>query len=1176
MRTITLIFVWLSLSASAISQNLVAYYPFNGNANDESGNSINPTFTGAGVTLTTDRFGNANKAYNFDGATNSYMRMPSDLLPTANRTVSFWFNAASVSIRPFMLAYGGNGGAPGTSFLMGLNASGCGCYHTQAHYYANAVSYAYSPDPVNQWIHWVVTINGSTTKMYVNGTLVANVPGSFTSNTYVAGRDLAIGVMVNSVGVAPYTDVNGSYFQGKLDDIRIYDNAMSDAQVQQLYNTELTGLAAYFPFNGNVNDESGNGNNGTLINSPTFVNDRFNVTGTAIQMSATPARYVTVSNSPSIQISNQLSISAWVKRNSLNTIDEIVNKGGDVNSGTCNYGLVFTPGELIFKYNGGYHLIHAPQDLNWHHYAITTYHGSPDVKFYIDGVYTPTWIPQGNINLNGASTADLNIGAMPAGYYSNNVIDELRIYNRVLSPNEILQLADVPVMPGLLAYLPMNGNANDMSGNGHDGIGPSASLTTDRYNSGNSAYWFSQWYSNITLANSTNFNFNSSGFTLSAWIKYKSNDGVIIAKHNCWTPNGYLLTVNNNQLTLFLANGGSWTSVTTAESFINDKWYFVTAVYDGIGQASIYVDGVLKASNAVVYNNINTAPVIISGASNNCPPENFYGSIDEVKIYDSPLNAAQVMALYKESRGSGNALLFQGNSLNQMILPGPITPPPAFTLEAWIKRNAIQQWQWIFSGNADNTWQWGFNGNTMLFGKINGGGTVVSNTINIDDNKWHHVAVTYDGTSDATSFFVDGTTAGSGLINSSGIVAGTYSIGNRSGTTNSFDGYIDEFRIWGIVMDNAAIRNWMCRKITPDHPNYNDLGFYYNFDEPSVYCSYDVRNGQKALLTDGPGFIASGAPIGDASAVDFINPIKSTTLTLATGEAFNATASSGSPAGIIVYEVKDIPNTLTGTLGVGGNDHYFGVYVSGGSAPQYTATYDYTGNVLVSPATESALLLFKRNDNSAAIWANSGATLDMAANTLTVTGQNTEYILGSSGFPLPVTSLNLQARKTNTTTAQLNWQTATEINNKGFEVQRSFDGNYYTDVQFVNGAGNATDIKLYNVTDVPGRTGRILYRLKQIDFDGNSKLSNVVSVLFDKQNIIKIYPNPAQQQVTVEGLDNYNRVQVLDATGKLIKEQLTNGQYQLNINLNGLKGGMYLLRIVNEKETQTVKLIISN
>jgi hypothetical protein len=281
--------------------------------------------------------------------------------------------------------------------------------------------------------------------------------------------------------------------------------------------------------------------------------------------------------------------------------------------------------------------------------------------------------------------------------------------------------------------------------------------------------------------------------------------------------------------------------------------------------------------------------------------------------------------------------------------------------------------------------------------------------------------------------------------------------------------------------------------------------------------------------------------------------------------------------GITVYVVKDLPNSLTGTLGVGANDHYFGVHVSSsGATPQYVAIYNYTGNAFVSPATEPTLQLFKRANNSVTLWTNSGATLNTTANTLTMIGQHTEYILGSSGFALPVTSLNLQARKTNTTTVQLNWQTATEINNKGFEVQRSFDGNFYSAVQFVNGAGNSNDTRDYSVTDVPGRTGRIYYRLKQIDFDDHNKFSNIVSVLFDKQGIIKIYPNPAQQQVTVEGIENYSRLQVLDATGKLLKDVFTNGQFQVGIELAGLKSGIYLLRMINEKESHTVKLIISN
>ncbi|MGB3153622.1 MAG: LamG-like jellyroll fold domain-containing protein [Chitinophagaceae bacterium] len=1388
MRTITLLFAWLSLSASAFSQNLVAYYPFNGNANDQSGNAINPTYVGSGVTLTTDRLGNPNKAYNFDGATGSYLRMPSDLLPTTNRTISLWFNVPDVTNMPGLLGYGGNG-SYGTTLLMGLNCTGTGQYWVQGHGGLNGIGYTYPTAPVNNWYHWVLTINGSTQKIYVNGELKSTA-NTFSGSTAVAGRDFALGVITDASGVAPYTDVNVGYLNGKLDDIRIYDNAMTDAQVQdlftsesmaayypfngnaidetgngnnssyigsgvtltsdrygnankayyfdgavgsyirvpadkfpttdrtisfwfnadqlgyyvptpfsyggngcnnsllmiinhydhpnsylvtshcasnvitapytvqpvnnwyhltltisgstqkifvngvlkqstnsftsstyvtgtsallgaclntdgitpwagyfrgkldefriynnamtdaqaqQLYKVESTGLVAYFPFNGNANDESGNGNHGTPVNSPTYSNDRFNVAGSSIQMSATPVRYVSVLNSPSIQISNQLSISAWVKRNSLNTIDEILNKGGDVNSGTCNYGLVFTPGELIFKYNGGYHLIHAPQDLNWHHYAITTYNGSPDVKFYIDGVYTPTWMPQGNINLNGASTADLNIGAMPAAYYSNNIIDELRIYNRILSPNEILQLADVPILPDLLAYLPMNGNANDMSGNGHNGVVTGTVLaTTDKYNSNNAAYEFQGFNSNITLANSWGFNFNTSGFTLSSWIKYKSIDGLIISKHNCWTPNGYILSVNNNQLSLQLANGVNWTSVTTAESFINDKWYFVTAVYDGIGQAYIYVDGVMKAGNAVVYNNINTAPVIISGADNGCPQVNYRGSIDEVKIYGSPLSAAQVMALYKQSRGSGNAFNFDG--VDDYIVTNQYMVPTTgnFTVELWVYNRNINGFrEFISQGWGPNAF---YIGTSNLTGNIRLGDTW-GTTVVLPQNKWVHLAVVKSGSNGV--LYMDGIQVATSTAYSIGAGGTQTQIGKQYGPHLEYaDAFMDEIRIWNTALSTVDVRDWMNRKITPDHPVFSNLVSYYNFDEKNVLRTYETKGAKTGMLVNGPQYVTSGAPIGDASVHNIATPLVSATLTLPTGENFSALQGAGTALGLYVYVVKDPPEIQTGILGLGSNDHYFGVKkaedYSGGITASYTATYNYTGNPFVSSATEPTLQLFKRNDNSAATWTHSGATLNTTANTLIVTGQNTEYILGSSGFGLPVTLLSFQAQKINATTAKLTWQTATELNNKGFEIQRSFDGIYFSNVGFVNGSGNSDVLKEYSTMDMPGKTGRVYYRLKQIDLDGNSKLSNIVSIFFDKQNIIKVYPKPAQQQLTVEGIESYSKLQLLDAAGKLLKEVYINGAYQININLNGFKSGIYLLRMINEKESQTVKLIIHN
>ena len=1603
MRTIILTFAWLSLSVSALSQNLVAYYPFNGNANDESGNSINPTYTGAGVTLTTDRFDNANKAYHFDGAVNSYMRMPADMMPTTNRTISLWFNVPDVTNRPGLLGYGGNGSC-GTTLLMGINLLGSGQFHVQGHCGNNAAGYTYLAAPVNNWYHWVLTINGSTQKIYVNGQL-KSTDNTFSGSTAVSGKDFSLGVITSISGIAPFTDVNVGYLTGKLDDVRIYDAAMTDAQVLQLYNNETTGLVAYFPFNGNANDESGNANHGT-VDGATLTTDRFNSTNKAYAFNGS-SNYINVPDAAILRPQLEITLSAWVKRTRLG-IDIITEKGGDWTSGTCNYGMGLhniNNNMFYFFFNGGWRGTDGLNDFNWHYYTVVAKNGDPNPVLYIDGVqrsvvytsgagtismnnspldlhigaqisgghyganiidelkiyqrqlsaaevqqnynqsatglvayypfngnandatgnnhngtvsgatlttdrfgntnnaysfngssnyidinqasnlnlpeYTYTaWIystanptgvsPQtamttildigdatadqymiifnhlgnsgiagcgyytgggtynlysgtlpnlnqwyhvaitrstttfklfingqlsqtmplstagpsygispagligkrfgnqyyfsgkidevriydnplpdaqvlqlynnesaglvayypfnGNANdatgnnhngtvsgatlttdrtgnassayvFNGSSdfiqineassltlpqytySAWVNLNAYPPGYnvqtgagtildignisvdqymyivnynpyygfsgsgyyvgggaydtrtgvlpnlsqwyhvavtrstteaklfvngiliqtlplpaagpdygisplavigkrigdlqYFSGKIDEVRIYNRPLSPNEIAQLADVPVMPDLIAYLPMNGDANDKSGNNRNGSPyGGAALTTDKYDNANSAYYFTNPECGISLANSNALDFTGQPFAISAWVKYTNippADFCVVAKHNCGTPNGYLLAINNNSPRFYLCTGGSWSIISTTETYNDNKWHHLVATYDGTGSQQLYVDGELKASvSSVVFNTPGSgSPIIIGDANNNCGGATFSASIDEVKIYGTALDAAQVSALYKQSRGSGNAIRMQADGYIDI---GYLGTSPLTTVEAWIKRsNTIGQY--ILSCDNALGWYFGVTDN-RLFLSIIGGQADSDEVPEINDGKWHHVAVIF-GSGFNTTFYVDG--FNKGMPASTPWPANSnYSIGRNSGY--SFNGEIDEVRIWNNRLDEQnpdIIRSWMNRKITPEHPFYSNLVRYYTFNEFNINKVYDAAGAKTGLMVNNIGTVLSGAPIGDASANDFAGSPKSATITVPTGESFNAREEMASSIpGISVYLVKDPPENQIGILGLGSNDHYFGVHKSGGGNWSYTTTYNYTGNTLVAPVTEPTLQLFKRDNSSVTTWANSGAVLNTTVNTLTVTGQNTEYILGSSGFGLPVTMLSFEARKINTTTVQLNWKTATEINNKGFEVQRSFDGTYFTAVSFVNGAGNSDVLKEYIITDVPGRTGRVYYRLRQVDVDGNSKLSPIASVVFDQQSMVKLYPNPAQHHVTIEGVDSYQRMQLLDVSGKMVKEQVLNGQTTIVFSLVGISNGLYLLRLMKDKEDTTIKLMI--
>lgn len=1188
MRTLLLL-AWLSLSASALSQNLVAYYPFNGNNNDESGNSINPTYTGTGVTLTTDRFGNANKAYYFDGTpgpnysiTGSYMRMPANALPAGNRTISLWFYTNDVSNRPGLLGYGGNGSC-GTTLLMGINLLGAGQFHVQGHCGNNTAAYAYTSAPINNWYHWVLTIDGSTQKIYVNGVL-KSTDNTFSGTTATAGVDFALGAITHTNGLSPYTDANVGFFQGKLDDIRIYDAAMSDAQVMQLYNTESTGRVAYYPFNGNANDESGNGNHGT-VNGATLTTDRFGNVNKAY--SFTNPNHIEVPNSN--MLGDEFTVSYWFKINSY-----FGQRGVMSNVAVPNGGFQQAFDGTTFSYILGYNFPQTNDPLfsnytmqeplsQWHHLAVTykkTGTNSSESKLFINGELKKFSTHNG-LSILFTPNATFYIGQNHSGLNFQGDLDDIHIYNRNLSPNEIQQLADVPMMPDLIAYLPMNGDANDKSGNNRNGTPyGGAVLTTDKYDNTNSAYSFSGADCGISLANTNSFDFVGQPFAISAWVKYSNITGApsaVVAKHNCGTPNGYLLGIENNIPQFFMSSNGGWSIISASQTYNDNKWHHLAATYDGAGSQKFYVDGELKSSASVAYNNPagSGAPIIIGDAAGSCGGGTFSASIDEVKIYGAALDASLVAAIYKKSRGSDKAIKFDG--ADDYVNLGTGLDADNFTFETWYKIASYAKAPFFIS--AKNNGGWLIQINNLKY--INIAKTGVSSysvgPIADADNKWHHLAVTVNATT--TAFYLDGLLIGSGSY-SPGFNSGNgeYSLGGRIGYAfNWNEGAMDEVRIWNTALTQTQIRDWMNKKITADHPAYANLVSYYNFDEQNLFLAYDIKAAKTGTLVNGPQYVTSGAATGDASAYDFTNAVKSATITLPTGENFNATEDiASSMSGISVYLVKDPPENQLGILGLGGNDHYFGVHVSGGSNPQYTAVYDYTGNILVAPVTEPALQLFKRADNSAVTWIQSGATLNTTTNTLTVTGQTTEYILGSSGFALPVTLLSFQVQKLNANTAKITWQTATEANNKGFELQRSFDGSTFITIAFIAGAGNADVVKEYSTTDVPGRTGRVYYRLIQVDFDGNSKLSKIVSVLFDKQGLIKVYPNPAQQQVTIEGVDNYNRVQLLDGSGRMVKEQLNNGQYLLTMNLGGLKSGMYLLRLINGIENQTIKLMIGN
>ena len=155
----------------------------------------------------------------------------------------------------------------------------------------------------------------------------------------------------------------------------------------------------------------------------------------------------------------------------------------------------------------------------------------------------------------------------------------------------------------------------------------------------------------------------------------------------------------------------------------------------------------------------------------------------------------------------------------------------------------------------------------------------------------------------------------------------------------------------------------------------------------------------------------------------------------------------------------------------------------------------------------------------------------------------------------------------------LTWQTATEVNNDYFELQRSVDGINFTTIASIEGAGNSSSILDYEHTDV-GVSGTILYyRLLQHDFDGTIKASKIISVRLDKIGSapIVIMPNPFSSSFTLTKVyAEVATVSVYDVLGRLLEQKITS-EGELSITLGeALSNGSYIVQYATTTNSYTL------
>jgi hypothetical protein len=193
---------------------------------------------------------------------------------------------------------------------------------------------------------------------------------------------------------------------------------------------------------------------------------------------------------------------------------------------------------------------------------------------------------------------------------------------------------------------------------------------------------------------------------------------------------------------------------------------------------------------------------------------------------------------------------------------------------------------------------------------------------------------------------------------------------------------------------------------------------------------------------------------------------------------------------------------------------------------------------------------------------------------LTIGGATCSFINppGATTVALPIELLSFEGKALEKSNL-LTWRTASETQNKGFDIERSTDGSRFEKIGFVAGNGATSQTQRYTFEDSSPleRLGEVLYyRLKQLDFDGRFEYSKIIAIAQKGDNAVSIFPNPSKGVFTLSGLKNIEdeQISIVNSIGQNIAINVQNdGQ----MDLSAYPSGVYYLRIASSG--QVVKVI---
>ena len=538
-------------------------------------------------------------------------------------------------------------------------------------------SFWYDNKSNNKWVH---VVNSSGT-LYVNGEL--GTPNEYP--LYVYGTNVTIGRTTAS-----------NYFNGKIDEVRLYNRTLSTDEVKELYLSK--GLVGHWKMDADQRntthtfDSSKYDNHATLHGEivPSLTNEgKFKE---AYKFDGSN-KYIKASVSENLNFTDSFTISGWVKQN--NCQGYLVDKR--VKNYDNGYAISFLSNCAVRFQIEETSLVNSPYadtdtgtitTNRWHHIVGVRDVVNDQLYVYIDGIRLKNVTDTTTVGISSNAPFEIGRGgAEGTTERLNGTIDEVRIYNRALSSTEVEQLYEgtktnkvellgdaslgilnetpaptVSDETGLVGYWKMddyvNGNTTDSSGQGNNGSVIGGAFTNDgRWNKG---YNFADTNSRVVLPHIPAVNFTlDSNFSVSFWFKspagydWDSADA-IVEKWTASTPYPFTFrtynTTGQKRVSMNVYNGSTGSTVyTPTYPLLNDgNWHHVVGIKNGTtlvmyGDAIIGSTATLSVGSSKID---NPSPICIGIRCGLTAVTDFNGTVDEIRIYNRSLSASEVQELY--------------------------------------------------------------------------------------------------------------------------------------------------------------------------------------------------------------------------------------------------------------------------------------------------------------------------------------------------------------------------------------------------------------------------------------------------------------------------------------------------------------------------------------------------